>query len=62
MIVMTSSSVLYGLFGSGELQPWDDLEQYYQKEKEKSEKRLPMDEKLSIIHSKSIEDGKSLNN
>ncbi|XP_001947560.2 putative inorganic phosphate cotransporter [Acyrthosiphon pisum] len=62
MIVMTSSSVLYGLFGSGELQPWDDLEQHYLKEKEISEKGLPMDERLSIIHSKSIEDGKSLNN
>jgi len=62
MIVMTASSVVYGLFGSGELQPWDDLEQYYLKEKEKAKRGLPMDERLSIIYSKSIEDGKSSNN
>lgn len=55
---MTASSVVYGLFGSGELQPWDDLEQYYLKEKEKAKRGLPMDERLSIVHSKSIEDGR----
>lgn len=60
MIVMTASSVVYGLFGSGDLQPWDDLEQHYLKEKEKAKRGLPMDERLSIIHSKSIEDGKSI--
>lgn len=59
MVIMTTSSIIFGLFGSGEIQPWDDLEQYYLKEKEKQKQGLPMDEKLSIIQSKSIEDGRS---
>lgn len=59
MIVMTSTSVLFGLFGSGNLQPWDELEQYYLKENEKLKKGLLIDERLSIIRLKSIEYGKS---
>jgi ACS family sodium-dependent inorganic phosphate cotransporter len=59
MVIMTTSSLIFGLFGSGEIQPWDDMEQYYLKEKEKQKQGLPMDEKLSIIHSKSIEEGRS---
>lgn len=60
MIVMGGSSIVFVLFGSGEVQPWDDWEQFYQREKEKERKGLPMDERLSIRQSKSIEDGKSL--
>lgn len=59
MIVMTASATVFILFGSGEIQPWDDLEQHYLKEKEKQKKGLPMDERLSITQSKSIEDGLS---
>lgn len=55
MVVMTASSIVYVLFGTGEVQPWDDLEKY---QKEKAKKGLPMDEKQSIVQS--IEDGKSL--
>ncbi|VVC45758.1 Sugar transporter, conserved site,Major facilitator superfamily domain,Major facilitator [Cinara cedri] len=60
MIVMTVSSAIYGIFGTGELQPWDDLEEYYQREKEKQKKGLPMDERLSIIYSKEIEERRVL--
>lgn len=56
MIVMAGSSVVFALFGSGKVQPWDDMEQYYLKEKAKERKGLPMDERLSIVQSKSIED------
>lgn len=56
MIIMTGSSVVFGLFGSGKVQPWDDMEQYYLKEKAKERRGQPMDERLSIIQSKSIED------
>lgn len=53
MIVKAASSVLYGLFGSGELQPWDNLEEHNLKEKEKAKSGL--DDKLRIIHSNAIE-------
>jgi len=56
MVIMTVSTVVYGIYGSGELQPWDDLQQHYLKEKEKSKRGLPMNERLSTIHSKSIDD------
>lgn len=59
MVVMTVSAVVFALFGSGEIQPWDDLEQHYLREKEKQKRGLPMDERLSITQSKSIEDGLS---
>jgi len=55
MVVMAASSVVYGVFGSGELQPWDNLQQHYLKENEKSQRGLPMNERLSIIQSKSID-------
>lgn len=58
MVFMSLSSLIFGLFGSGEVQPWDDLEQHYLKEKEKQKQGLPMDERLGIIQSKSIEEGK----
>lgn len=56
MIIMAGSSVVFALFGSGEVQPWDDMEQHYLKEKAKEKRGLPMDERLSIVQSKSIED------
>lgn len=56
LAVMASSSLVYGLFGSGEVQSWDDIEQYYLKEKEKERRGQPMDERLGIIQSKAIED------
>ncbi|XP_060861729.1 putative inorganic phosphate cotransporter isoform X1 [Metopolophium dirhodum] len=56
MAVMTASSVVYGIYGSGELQPWDNLQQHCLKENEKSKRELPMNERLSIIYSKSIDD------
>lgn len=59
MVFMSTSSLIFGLFGSGEVQPWDDLELHYLKEKEKQKQGLPMDERLSIIQSKSIEEGRS---
>lgn len=59
MAVMTVSSVAYGMYGTGELQPWDNLQQHYLKENEKSKRGLPMQERLSIIHSKSIDDRNS---
>lgn len=58
---MAASSIVFVLFGSGDVQPWDDWEQFYQREKEKGRKGLPMDERLSITQSKSIEEGKSSN-
>lgn len=59
LVVMTASSIVYGLFGSGNVQPWDDLEKHYLREKEKQKRGLPMDERLSITQSKTIEDGLS---
>jgi len=58
MVVMAASSVVFGLFGSGEIQPWDDLEQHYLREKEKEKRGLPMAETLSIKQAKTIEEGK----
>lgn len=60
LVVMTGSSIVYGLFGSGDVQPWDDFEQHYIREKEKQKRGLPMDERLSITQSKSIENGLSV--
>ncbi|XP_022170952.1 sialin-like [Myzus persicae] len=56
MIVMTASSVVYQIFGSGELQSFDNSEQYYLKKNEKPMRELSMDETLSIVHSNSIDD------
>lgn len=56
LVIMAASSIVYGLFGSGDVQPWDDLEEHYIREKEKQKRGLPMDERLSIKQSKSIED------
>lgn len=58
LIVMVSSSVVFVVFGSGELQPWDDLEEYHKNENEKKKKGLSMNERSSIV--RSVEDGKSL--
>lgn len=55
MIVMTTSSLVFGLFGSGDLQPWNDTELCVLKEEEK-ERGLPADERLNITQSKPIED------
>lgn len=61
MIVMTSTSVLFGLFGSGELQvtTLGRLGTVLSKRNEKSKKGLLIDERLSIIRLKFIEYGKS---
>lgn len=59
MVVMVASAIVFVLFGSGDVQPWDDLEQHYLREKEKQKRGLPMDERLSIKQSKTIEDGLS---
>lgn len=58
MIVMTVSSILFGLFGSGDVQPWDDMEQFEQKEKEKERNGLTMNPKFSKAQLKSINDEK----
>lgn len=58
MVIMGVSSIVFVLFGSGEVQPWDDLEQYYLKEKEKEKRGLPMDERISIRQAREIEEGK----
>lgn len=58
MIIMAGSSIVYVLFGSGEVQPWDDLEQHYLREKEKERRGLPMDERISIKQAREIEEGK----
>lgn len=60
VIVMTTSSLVFGLFGSGDVQPWDDTETYYLNEKEKERRGHPMDERLSIMQSKAIEDRQRL--
>lgn len=60
MIIMAVSSLVYVVFGSGEVQPWDDSEDFYQREKKKEKSGLPMDERISLLQSKSIEHGKLL--
>eukprot|EP00102_Acyrthosiphon_pisum_P023440 XP_016660650.1 PREDICTED: uncharacterized transporter slc-17.2-like isoform X2 [Acyrthosiphon pisum] len=42
MAVMTVSSLVYAIYGSGELQPWDNLQPYYLKENKKSKRGLPI--------------------
>lgn len=58
IVIMTMSSLVYLLFGSGETQQWDDPEQFYQKEKKKEKSGLVMDERISLLQSESIEHGK----
>jgi len=50
-----STSIIFAFFGSGEVQPWDDIKQYRLSENEKDNK----DDELNVIHLKSIEDGKT---
>lgn len=52
---MMSTSIIFVLFGSGEVQPWDDIKQYRLSENEKDHK----DDESNIIQLKSIEDGKT---
>lgn len=54
VIIMMSTSIIFVLFGSGEVQPWDDIKQYRLSENEKDHK----DDESNIIQLKSIEDGK----
>lgn len=57
MAVMSLSSVVFVIFGTGEVQRWDDLEQYYLHEKEKERRGLPMDEQITIKQARVIEEG-----
>lgn len=52
LIVMAATSVVYGLFGTGEVQQWDDPEEFLQREKEKERKGLPMNERLCLINNR----------
>jgi len=48
-----STSLIFVIFGSGEVQPWDDIKQYRLSENEKDNK---CDESNNVIQLKSIED------
>lgn len=61
MVMMTGTSIVFLLFGSGEVQPWDQMEQYNLRKKEKEKLGLPMDEEISIRQAKMVEEGKSSN-
>jgi len=52
---MVSTSQIFLFFGSGEVQPWDDIKQYRLSENERENK----DEESYIIQLKSIEDRKT---
>lgn len=56
VVIMVSTSLIFVLFGSGEVQPWDDIQQYYLSENEKDDK----DDESNVIKLKSIENGKTL--
>jgi MFS transporter, ACS family, solute carrier family 17 (sodium-dependent inorganic phosphate cotransporter), other len=55
VIIMISTSIIFVFFGSGDVQPWDDIKQYRQSENEKENK----DGESNGIQLKSIEDGKT---
>lgn len=55
VIIMMSSSLIFFLFGSGEVQPWDDIKQYHLSENEKDNKH----DESNVIQLKSIEDEKT---
>lgn len=55
VIIMMSTSLIFVFFGSGEVQPWDDIKQYRLSENEKGIK----DDESNVIQLKSIEDGKT---
>lgn len=57
MVVMSLSSVVFVVFGTGEVQPWDDLEQHHLREKEKERRGLPIDEQITIKQARVIEEG-----
>lgn len=46
---MTATSIVYGLFGTGKIQPWDDPEESFLRERRIENKGLQMDERLSLI-------------
>lgn len=52
---------MFLLLGSGEVQPWDNMEQYNLRKKEKEKLGLPMDEQISIKQAKMVEEGKPSN-
>jgi len=56
VIIMISTSLIFVIFGSGEVQPWNDIEQYHLSENETDNK----DNKSNVIQLKSIENGKIL--
>jgi len=49
--------MIFVFFGSGEVQPWDDIKQYRLSENEKDHK--DDESKSNVIQLKSIEDGKT---
>jgi len=55
VIVMMSTCLIFVVFGSGEVQPWDDIKQYRLSENEKDNK----DDEPIVIQLKTIEDGKT---
>jgi len=50
-----STSLIFVFFGSGDIQPWDDIQQYRLSENEKDNK----DDESNVLQLKSIEDGKT---
>lgn len=56
VVIMISTSLIFVLFGSGEVQPWDDIQQYHLSENKTDDK----DDELNVIQLKSIENGKTL--
>lgn len=50
-----STSIIFVFWGSGEVQPWDDIKQYRLSENEKDNK----DDESNIIQLKSIDDEKT---
>lgn len=51
VIIMMSTSIIFVFFGSGEIQPWNDIKQYRLSENEKENK----DSESNVIQLKSIE-------
>jgi len=54
VIIMMSTSIIFVFFGSGEIQPWNDIKQYRLSENEKENK----DSESNVIQLKSIENVK----
>lgn len=61
MIMMTGTSVVFLLFGSGEVQPWDKTEQYSLSKRGIEKIGTSTDEQENKKQTKTVEEGKLSN-